>query len=474
MPARPAADLSLDSDAAIARIAAQVGIRSLHVPSLEDVNRRKNQLWLTLSIVVVSALASVVLALTADTSGVPSPVLLSSVAAVLAFFGGYVVIKERSLRRLRGLLVGERVLTTALTDRLHEIEALLDASRAVNSGHELDTVLDVILGRAVDMLGGSGASVRRLVTTRDGEPELVVTATQGAVEAVGQSSQLGEGPAGRAARMREALLLTGRTAKSGERSEDSVMAIPMFNGPDLIGVLSVWAPPGRSLSEFDMRAAKVFAEHAAAAVSKADLLDAAKRDAQRLEHASLHDGLTGLGNRGQLTKCIDSALGRLAPGGPGVAVLFCDLDGFKTINDSLGHAAGDGLLTIFAERLRGVLRGDSMAARVGGDEFAVLIEGLRDPHTAGAVAERVIAAVEQPFTVGGRELRTSVSIGIALAGFDTSDRELDIDELLRRADIAMYAAKRSGGSAHSTFVPGQDDELAVPGARAAEPPAQIA
>jgi diguanylate cyclase (GGDEF)-like protein len=406
----------LENQAAITRMAAQVGIRSLNVPSLEDVDKRKSQLWFTLSFVVISSVASVgVLVLGPGYSLISPKVVLAGIGALMAVFCAYVVEKERHLRKLRRLLLGERVLTTALTDRVHEIEALLDASRAVNSGHDLDTVLDVILGSAVDMLGGSAAAVRRAVRDDAGVLELVVTAAHGGVEQIGDRSRLGDGPAGRAARIRDALLLTGKG------DTESVMAVPMLDRSELIGVLSVYAPPGRSLSEYDLRAATVFAEHAAAAMSKADLLEAAKRDAERLEHASLHDGLTGLANRALLTSKIEAAAAEVREGAPGIAVLFCDLDGFKSVNDSLGHHAGDLLLTLFAERLTGCLRSDATAARIGGDEFAVLVEGLRDEQAAGAVAHRIVRAVQEPFVIDGQLVRAGASIGISIAGFDDEE-----------------------------------------------------
>ena len=451
-------EADLDHQSAIARMAAQVGIRSLTLPSLEDVDKRKNQLWSTLAFVLIASLGITgALVLGHEHAPVSRNVMLTSILALSAVFGAYVAEKERALRRLRKLLLGERVLTTALTDRVHEIEALLDASRAVNSGHDLDTVLDVILASAVDMLGGSGATVRRAVRDDDG-PSLVVTATHGGVDRVGERSSLGEGPAGRAARIRDALLLTGKG------DTESVMAVPMLDGGQLIGVLSVYAPPGRSLSEYDLRAATVFAEHAAAAVSKADLLDAVKRDAERLEHASLHDGLTGLANRALLSTRIETAVTAAASDGVPSAVLFCDLDGFKAINDSQGHQSGDVLLGLFAERLRGCLRNDATAARIGGDEFAVLVEGLKDAQGAGAVAHRIVRAVQEPFVIDGQLARVGVSVGIALCGLDGDLSLFDgergprvaVDELLRRADTAMYAAKRAGGMTWRTF--GQDHE----------------
>ena len=126
-----------------------------------------------------------------------------------------------------------------------------------------------------------------------------------------------------------------------------------------------------------------------------------------------------------------------------VTVLFLDLDGFKLINDSLGHLAGDQLLVAVAERLRGCIRADDVCARLGGDEFAVLLAAGADPV---AIAERINGVLKQPFQLAGREVFVSVSIGI------TSGRE-DAETVLRNADVAMYHAKRAGGGRCQAFEP---------------------
>jgi diguanylate cyclase (GGDEF)-like protein len=130
-----------------------------------------------------------------------------------------------------------------------------------------------------------------------------------------------------------------------------------------------------------------------------------------------------------------------------VSVLFLDLDGFKVVNDSLGHVAGDRLLIDVARRLSDCLRRGDTAARIGGDEFAILLGDVGNPDRAPRVAERVIAALGEPFTVLGREVFVSASIGIAYGRSDAQN-------LLRNADVAMYRAKRSGeGGAYAIFEP---------------------
>jgi diguanylate cyclase len=159
----------------------------------------------------------------------------------------------------------------------------------------------------------------------------------------------------------------------------------------------------------------------------------------RLSEEGFQDSLTDLANRALITDRIQHALARGSRLGRTDAVLFMDLDGFKTINDSLGHGVGDELLVAVADRLRTCLRGSDTAARLGGDEFAILLEGT-DERGAVFAAERVLDSLQAPFILQGKEVFVTASIGIAA---NTKGRE-DADELLRNADAAMYAAKSKG------------------------------
>jgi len=159
-----------------------------------------------------------------------------------------------------------------------------------------------------------------------------------------------------------------------------------------------------------------------------------------LSHRALHDPLTGLPNRALLLDRLERGLAR-ARRFPGLlAVLYVDLDHFKAVNDNLGHDAGDRLLETVARRLASVLRPSDSVARLGGDEFAAVLPDLHDEDEAIRIAERVLDAVAQPAEVGGNDLMTTASIGIAFA----DETPATATELLRRADIAMYAAKDRG------------------------------
>ncbi|MBM2619615.1 GGDEF domain-containing protein [Actinoplanes sp. LDG1-06] len=155
----------------------------------------------------------------------------------------------------------------------------------------------------------------------------------------------------------------------------------------------------------------------------------------RLRHQAHFDGLTGLANRGHFHEQVEHALAA-SPGA--VSVLLVDLDGFKAVNDTMGHAAGDALLLGVADRLRGAIRSGDVAARLGGDEFAVLLPGCTVTE-AEQTAVRILSALTVPELIDGVPVRAAASIGVAAAGPAT-----DVGSLLREADIAMYAAKRGG------------------------------
>jgi len=170
-----------------------------------------------------------------------------------------------------------------------------------------------------------------------------------------------------------------------------------------------------------------------------------KRLEDQLQHEAFHDPLTGLANRALFADRVTHALARISRNGhERLAVLFVDLDDFKVVNDSLGHAAGDGLLMAMAERIRACLRRQDTPARLGGDEFGILLEET-DAQTAEQIAHRILEAISQPFAIAGRQIFAQASIGIDLDGRrDAPVGGSTAEELLRNADAAMYTAKARG------------------------------
>jgi diguanylate cyclase (GGDEF)-like protein/PAS domain S-box-containing protein len=165
-----------------------------------------------------------------------------------------------------------------------------------------------------------------------------------------------------------------------------------------------------------------------------------------LRHQAFHDSLTGLANRALYEDRLQHALASSLRAPHSLAVLFLDLDDFKTINDSLGHRVGDALLQGIAARIDPLLRPTDTAARLGGDEFAVLLDGVEGNTQARAIAQRIVDALRDPFTIDDRELNVTASVGFAL-----NDGVAQAEELLRNADIAMYAAKGDGKNSVHAF-----------------------
>ena len=165
-----------------------------------------------------------------------------------------------------------------------------------------------------------------------------------------------------------------------------------------------------------------------------------KRAEEQIEFHAYHDVLTGLPNRKLFTDRLNWALSRCRRSGHPLAVMFIDLDHFKTINDTLGHTAGDELLLEMARRLQACVREDDMVARLGGDEFTIVLSDLREAEDALAVAQKILASIEEPLAISGMAIYVTASIGIAVYPTDGTDPET----LLKNADTALYRAKDAG------------------------------
>jgi diguanylate cyclase (GGDEF)-like protein len=216
----------------------------------------------------------------------------------------------------------------------------------------------------------------------------------------------------------------------------AAMAGPVHQSGEVAGGLLVASSrPERRYREPEAETLRTFAQNVSLALTDAHTFEQLNRAA--------HDTLTGLASRGLF---LDRLTEQLSHAGD-AALLFIDLDRFKLVNDTLGHAAGDRLLTIAAERIRSQLRPADLAGRFGGDEFAVLLRDVADVAVATAVAERVVQALGEPMPIAGHSLSVGASTGIALASPDAHDPL----ELLRRADIAMYQAKRKGRCRYEVF-----------------------
>jgi diguanylate cyclase (GGDEF)-like protein len=220
--------------------------------------------------------------------------------------------------------------------------------------------------------------------------------------------------------------------------------IPLVAHGRSIGLVELTSERPTRLDADRLRVARSMAHMAAMLLENARLLD-------QLRQQALHDSLTGLPNRALFRDRLAQALQRrVRIPTDRCAVLFLDLDDFKDVNDGLGHAVGDALLRVVAERLRSTLRGADTAARLGGDEFAVLIEDAAGADEVVAVADRIVAAIASPTSVGGQDVNVRVSVGVAVS----PEGGESVDELLTNADAAMYVAKAAGKGRSAVYEPG--------------------
>ena len=177
---------------------------------------------------------------------------------------------------------------------------------------------------------------------------------------------------------------------------------------------------------------------------------------KQLQYLAHHDALTGLPNRTLLIDRLDHAFAQARRAERLVAVLFLDLDRFKTINDSLGHGAGDALLKAVADRLQRCVRKSDSIARLGGDEFTIVLEGVKDVREVIIVAEKILEAIARPISIEGHEVFVTTSIGVTLFPIDDED----VETVLKHADTAMYRAKKAGGNTYEFFTADMSTEAA--------------
>ena len=344
--------------------------------------------------------------------------LLAAGAGLLLFYRAYASLAERhtSLERLFGFsreLTGAPATEEALPAILGQARELLQAERA-----------EILLFRSFDSHEG-------LAVWAFDDRGLHALPEQQARDALASLPHDLEDEA----RLVTAAQLGDRAFLQLREADEAVIAPLAVNGTT-VGHLAVYDRLGevRGFEKTDVTLLQTVANHSSVALHNESLIG-------RLRHDARHDGLTGLPNRAALLASATAAVSRAAAGKTRVAMMIIDLNGFKAVNDTLGHHVGDALICEVADRFRVAAGEGSIVARLGGDEFAVLVEpALDDGH---AVAERLTESLDAPMLFDGERLHLSASIGIAVA----PDHATSVSDLLKRADIAMYAAKNGSDSA---------------------------
>jgi diguanylate cyclase (GGDEF)-like protein len=322
------------------------------------------------------------------------------------------------------------------------LTAMYEATRELHRTPQLDEAVLVAARQAVGMFAADTSEI--VLFQGDERADVFLTSVASGTE---RSMEL-VGPGALDS-------LVGSVVDSGEsvlqrtdpgRKRHDAMGVPLRTGDEVIGAFVVRDPESdlAAFSRTDLTLLETLASQLSVSLENGRLEEslAALHDLkEELRHQAEHDPLTGLANRFLFRRLVADALDRPAVRG---AILFLDLDDFKRVNDTLGHAAGDELLRMVAARIRSCCRSNDTVARLGGDEFAVLLNDVEQPGRESMVAARVLAAFERPFDVGGRAVFVRASIGVA--AFKPTD---SVDSVLAHADEAMYVAKHGRkGSFH--------------------------
>jgi diguanylate cyclase (GGDEF)-like protein len=342
----------------------------------------------------------------------------------------------------------ERLLTT-LQERQRLMEQLSAIQRAITRRAPLQQVLDTITDGARELIGDEVVVLRM----RDAEdPEMVLLASHCGIseEAAAMYWRMpadSAGAAGQAMLLDDLVVINDYQRYAIDMPTDltAAMAAPVHENGEVVGGLAVATRrPDRIYGKADQEVLLAFAEHVSLAVTDAKTVEAM--------YQAFHDSLTGLASRHLFLDRLAYGLACAERDRTALALLFIDLDRFKAVNDSLGHAAGDALLVEVADRMRASLRASDTAARFGGDEFAVLLHNVTEASQATVVADRILQALREPFRLAGKEVFIDSSIGIVYSADGPSDGEA----LIQRADLAMYEAKRNGKGRYEVFEPSME------------------
>ena len=334
------------------------------------------------------------------------------------------------LRRVEAELAAEAA-------RLHRVVTL--QADLAEAGPDVDRSLRLVASGIAELVEAANCSV----WWADGQ-QLVVRATAGSppTYSVGDVVPV-EGTLAGSCFASQQLIHVEDTATYSEYARTlatrtgigSLVLVPLVHNAETLGALGVSAPSARAFSPAALEALRLVAGLAAGAVQRAEATD-------RLAYAAAHDALTGLSNRVHFTERLEHAIASAQRHGSNVGLLYIDLDGFKAVNDNLGHHCGDQVLVAVSQRIQAAVREVDTVARLGGDEFAVVLSDVSAASDLSDAAQRILTVLEAPVPTTGGEVSVEVSIGAALTG----PEPLSGAELLSMADACMYRAKGAGTS----------------------------
>lgn len=350
----------------------------------------------------------------------------------------------------------EKAALASLKERQTLLGRLTRIQRSIAVRAPISDVLQSIVTGAAELIGEGVVVLRRIDPDQPTRALVACSAGLGKGSALLAPIDLGEGAGGRAITEQQLVVIHDYPeAPNGLHHFTTAglmaaMGAPVREDGIVIGSLVVGShTAGRRFSIAEQETLTAFADHASAALTDARLVESLREALVVARHDAMHDLLTGLPNRALLLDRLQQATARSLRNQSVSALLFCDLDGLKHVNDSHGHDIGDQLLAAVAARFALQLREVDTVARLGGDEFAVLLEDLTSDAEADEVAERLLASLRGPIVIDGHRVQVGASIGIALC----AQEQTDTATLLRQADLAMYEVKRNGGGGFLHYQP---------------------
>lgn len=331
-------------------------------------------------------------------------------------------------------------------DRLNSLVSVLsEFASTVLTDFSLQEILDHLVKRVVELLPVTAAGVTLISSDR--APQEVAASSEAALRFERLQTELGQGPCIAAYRSGEPSAVPDLAGAQGfpefgpaalEAGMVAVFAFPLRHAGGCLGALDLYRNTSGTLAPEDLAVAQTLADVTTSYLLNAQAREKALQAADRFRDSALHDPLTGLANRVLLQERLDHAALRASRNGSTTAVLFADLDRFKLINDTYGHAVGDQVLAAVAARLSALVRPGDTLARVSGDEFVFLCEDLAQTSDVEVLTARIGAAFAEPFELAELVLTVSASVGAAFSG----PGEAVTNQLMLDADTAMYQAKR--------------------------------
>jgi diguanylate cyclase (GGDEF)-like protein len=359
------------------------------------------------------------------------------------------------------LFLGYRGYVTQRHERTR-LKALYDATRDLHRSDQIESALQAAARHACEMFEAEFAEILVFPTGPAGTTYRTAVGPGERQEAMRPIDLTKEHPIWKeVVPSRKGVLVTdgANITRQDAPSITDYAAVPLIGDDTVLGVFVVANKLGNvsALTEDDLAILTTLAGQVSVSLQKGSLEDslaAVTELKEELRYQALHDSLTMLANRTLFTEKVEHALARNRDRIRFAGVMFLDLDDFKVVNDSLGHAAGDQMLIAVAGRLQAACRPGDTVARLGGDEFAILLDNITDTAEAVAVADRIIDKLSAVFAIDGKKVTTRASIGLAFA-----ENDEDPNQLLRNADAAMYAAKRNGKGSYQVFEPSMHVEV---------------